>query len=126
MLDVRPIRNDDDLAWAIGEVSVYFDHPPAPGSADADRFDVLSDLIEVYEDRAHPVSPPDPIALIAAFMEMTGRTQADLSELLNSRSRASEIIGRKRSVSLEMIRKLHEEWGLPADHLIAKPRLTAA
>jgi HTH-type transcriptional regulator / antitoxin HigA len=126
MLDVRPIRNDDDLAWAIGEVSAYFDHSPASGSADADRFDVLSDLIEVYESRAHPVSAPDPIDLIVSFMEMTGRTQADLAELLNSRPRASEIIRRKRTISLEMIRKLHEEWGLPADCLIARPHLTAA
>lgn len=62
MDNIRPIRSDADLAWAIGEVSVYFDHPPVPGSPDADRFDVLSDLIEAYESRTVPIPLPAPIA----------------------------------------------------------------
>lgn len=98
----------------------------AVGSADADRFDVLSDPIEVHESRAHPVSAPDPIVLIVPFMEVTGRTQTDLAELLNSRSRVSGIIGSKRAVCMETIWKLHEEWGFPADCRVARPHLTAA
>lgn len=118
MRDVRPIRDEDDLAWALGEVAAYFDRPPPPGSEEADRFDVLSDLIEAYESRRHPVPLPDPVSLILSFMEATGRTQADLAALLGSKPRASEVLGRKRPLSMGMVRKLNREWGLPADCLI--------
>lgn len=60
MENIRPIRTDEDLAWALKEVSGYFDTPPAPGTADADRFDVLSDLIEAYESRHHPIEVTAP------------------------------------------------------------------
>jgi HTH-type transcriptional regulator/antitoxin HigA len=125
MKAIRPIRNDDDLAWAIAEVTPYFEAPPAPGSDDADRFDVLSDLIEAYENRHHPIAAPDPISLVRAHMETSGRTQADLARLLGSRSRASEILARKRALTVEMIRRLGSEWGLPVEDLIAPYPLAA-
>lgn len=120
MRDIRPIRNDDDLAWALAEVAVYFDAPPAPGSAEADRFDVLSDLIEAYESRVHPVEAPDGPTLLREFMAMTSRTQADLAALIGSRSRASEVLSGRRALSMEMVRRLSADWGLPADALIRR------
>jgi HTH-type transcriptional regulator/antitoxin HigA len=125
MKAIRPIRNDDDLACAIAEVTPYFEVPPAPGSEEADRFDILSDLIEAYENRLHPIPAPDPIELVRAHMEASGRTQTDLAALLGSRSRASEILARKRPLTVEMIRRLSGEWGLPASNLLVPYRLAA-
>lgn len=118
MENIRAIRNDEDLAWAIAEVSRYFDDPPSMGSPEAERFDVLSTLIEAYEDRHYAVGAPDPIEFLKVHMEMTGRTQADLAALLGSRSRASEVLNRKRALTVEMIHRLHKEWSISSDYLV--------
>ena len=125
-MDIKPIRNDSDLAWAIGEVTPYFEAPPEKGTAAADRFDVLSDLIEAYESRNFPVADLDPVAFLQAFMEMSGRTQADLGDLLSSRSRASEILHRKRALTVDMIFKLTDAWGVPAECLVKPYKLDVA
>lgn len=125
MRDIRPIRNDADLAWALKEVEVYFDNEPEMGSEESDRFDVLSDLIEAYENKTIPSEPSEPITFLKNFLEMTGRTQADLGRLFGSRSRASEILLRKRVLTVEMIRLLNTEWGIPSDLLIARIELAA-
>lgn len=124
-MNIRPIRNDADYDWAIAEVSVYFDNPPAVGSTEADRFDVLADLIEAYENRLYPIPQLDPIDLLKAFMTDSGKSQADLAELLGARSRASEILNRKRPLTVEMIYRISTAWGLPAD-LLVKPYNRAA
>ncbi len=100
MDNIRAIRNDDDLAWAIAEVSEYFDNPPNPLSTDGMRFDVLSDLIEAYEDKHYPVEVPEPAELIKAHMELTGRSQGDLATLFGSRARASEVPNKKRALTV--------------------------
>ena len=84
-MDVRPIRTDADLAWAIAEVTPYFDEPPAPGTPEADRFAVLSELIEAYENRRFAVEAADPVAFLGAFIAMTGRTQTDLRNYSTAR-----------------------------------------
>jgi HTH-type transcriptional regulator/antitoxin HigA len=117
---IRPIRNQSDLTWATAEITRYFDHPPQAGTEEADRFDVLADLIEAYENRQFPETDIAPVDFLHAFMEMTGRDQADLAEVLGSRSRASEILNRKRALTVDMISKLREAWGVPSDQL-AKP-----
>jgi len=126
MDNIRPIRSEDDLKWAIGEIAPYFDRPPAKGSADADRFDVLSDLIEAYENRSFPTQEWEPIEFLNGFMEMTGRTQTDLADLLGSRSRASEILNRRRALTVEMIFRLGRDWGVPADCLVKPYSLAVA
>lgn len=126
MKNIRPIRNEDDLKWAIDEITPYFDQPPAKGSTDADRFDVLSDLIEAYENRGFALAEYEPIEFLQGFMEMTGRTQSDLAELFESRSRASEILNRRRALTVEMIFKLKQNWGLPADCLLKPYALAVA
>lgn len=125
-MDIRPIRTEADYEWALAEVERYFDDEPLPGTPEADRFDILSDLIEAYEARHWTIDAPDPIAAIQLRMSMGGLVAADLAEVLGSRSRASEILNRKRPLTLDMARKLHVAWGIPAEVLIRPYRLDAA
>jgi len=99
---------------------------PKPGTPAADRFDVLAALIAEYEARHWPIEPPDPVAAIRARMEQAGYTQADLAQLLGSRSRASEILARRRGLTMEQVRRLHEAWRIPAEALIGPVRATGA
>lgn len=125
-MDVRPIRNEADYDWALAEIEQYFDREPAPGTPEADRFEVLADLIEAYEARHWPIEPADPIEVIRYRMELGGFQTKDLAEVLGSKSRASEILNRKRAITLDMARKLHAAWGIPAEVLIRPYRLDAA
>jgi HTH-type transcriptional regulator / antitoxin HigA len=115
---VRPLRNEADYDWALAEVAHYFDRPPARGSLEADRFDLLATVIEAYEAKHWPIEPADPIDAIRYRMETAGYTQADLARLLGSRPRASEIMSRKRALTIPMAYKLHREWNIPAETLI--------
>ncbi|HBT01645.1 MAG TPA: XRE family transcriptional regulator [Citreicella sp.] len=125
-MDIRPIRSQDDLDWALAEISPYFDNQPEPGTPEADRFDVLADLIEAYEDRHFPMPEVEPVDLLKAHMEATGRTQADLANLLGSRPRASEVLNRKRALTVDMIYKITSEWHVPAGCLVKPYHLVAA
>ncbi|MEH3109234.1 MAG: type II toxin-antitoxin system HigA family antitoxin [Agrobacterium cavarae] len=125
MDNIRAIRSNDDLAWAIAEVSPYFDNPPERGTPEGERFDILAALIEAYEDTHYPIDAPEPVELIRSHMEMTGRTQSDLGALFGSRSRASEVLNKKRALTVDMIYKLHKEWGIPADCLVKPYHLAA-
>jgi HTH-type transcriptional regulator/antitoxin HigA len=107
MDDIRPIRTEADYEWALAEIARYFDDQPEPGSPEADRFDVLATLIEAYENRHYPISTPDPVAAIAGHMEMRGLDQSDLAKVLGSRSRASEVLNRKRHLTLDMVHRLN-------------------
>jgi HTH-type transcriptional regulator/antitoxin HigA len=118
MKNIRPIKTEDDYAWALAEITAYFDNQPEVGSPDGDRFDVLATLIEAYEDRHYPISAPDPVSTIAAHMEMAGLKQEDLAEVFGSRSRASEVLHRKRALTLDMIYRLHKQWNIPAEILV--------
>ena len=119
MDNIRPIKTDADYDWALSEIGAYFENQPDPGTADAARFDVLATLIEAYEDAHFPMDVSDPVAAIKAFMEMSGRSQKDLAELIGSASRASEIVNRRRRLTLEMAFKLNRQWGMPAELLIS-------
>lgn len=120
-MDVRPIRTEEDYEWALDQVSRYFEDEPKPGSRDGDRFEVLLTLLEAYEDKHYPVPEVDPVEMLKYLMELRGRTQADLARLIGSRSRASEVLGGKRPLTLDAISKLHSEWGIPPDLLLPKP-----
>lgn len=120
MMDVRAIRNDDDLTWALREIEPYFAREPAFGTPEAERFDVLTTLIEAYESRHYPIPESNPIELLHYAIEHLGRSQAELAELLGSRSRASEILGGKRGMTLDQIRAVSESWNIPIAAL-AKP-----
>lgn len=96
MRNIRAIRNEADYDWALAEIAHYFENQPAPGTVGADRFDVLASLIEAYEAKHWPIESTDPVEAIEYRMEISGYTQKDLSEFIGSRSRASEILKRKR------------------------------
>lgn len=126
MNEIRPLRTEADYEWALSEIEAYFDHPPEPETADADRFDILSGLVDAYEHANWRIQAADPVDTITEVMSLKGLAQPDLARLLGSRSRASEILGRKRPLTLVMIQRLNAEWGIPADLLIAPYRLSDA
>ena len=117
-MDVRPLRSESDYNQALADISQYFETEPQPGSPDADRFDLLALVIADYEGKHWPIDPPDPVEAIKYRMEQAGYRQRDLAALLGSRSRASEILSRKRPLTLEMAWRLNREWGIPAEALL--------
>lgn len=119
-MDVRPIRNDDDLTWALDEVARYFEQEPAPGTPDADRFDVLSTLIEAYENAHHPIPDAEPAAILRYAVEELGRSQEELSALLGSASHADEVLAGTRRLTVEMIASISEAWRIPAGALMPR------
>jgi HTH-type transcriptional regulator/antitoxin HigA len=118
MMDIRPIKTEADYDWALREIGQYFDNEPALGSKAAARFDVLTALIESYEARVWPIEAPDPIDAIREVMEHRHLKQSDFAALIGSRSRASEILSRKRQLTMEQAWKLHREWHIPAESLL--------
>jgi len=120
---IRPLRSEAAYDAALREIERYFEKEPKPGTPEADRFDLLALVIEDYERKRWPIEPPDTIDAIRYRMETGGYTQADLGRLLGSRQRASDILTRKRHLTIGMAWKLHREWGIPAEALIAPPRM---
>ena len=117
-MDIKPIRTEADYDWALSEVSPYFDAVPEPETAEADRFDILADLIAAFEVKHHPMEPLSPVEMIAAYMEERDLQQADLAQVVGSVSRASEFMNRKRPLTLAAIQKINAAWRLPAEVLI--------
>jgi HTH-type transcriptional regulator/antitoxin HigA len=115
---IRPLRSEAEYEAALAAIEKYFDKKPKPGTAAADGFDLLALVIEDYEAKHWPVDPPDPIEAIRYRMDMGGFSQADLGRLLGSRQRASDILARKRRLTMQMAWKLHRDWNIPAEALI--------
>ena len=115
---IRPLRNEREYEAALDEIEQYFENEPRSGTAKADRFDLLALVIEDYEKKHWPIDAPDPVEAIRFRMESGGLSQADLGRLLGSRQRASDILRRRRPLTLSMIRRLHREWDIPAEALI--------
>ncbi|RKE72562.1 helix-turn-helix domain-containing protein [Pseudorhodoplanes sinuspersici] len=117
MMDVRPLHTQQDYEWALAEVARYFDHQPAPGTDDGDRFEVLSTLIKDYEDRHVEIPQADPIEVLRFAIESMGKSQSELADLLGSRSRASEVLNKNRRLTLDMMRTISAAWGIPIEVL---------
>jgi HTH-type transcriptional regulator/antitoxin HigA len=118
---IRPLRSEADYDAALAEIERYFDSEPKPGTPEADHFDLLALVIEDYERKRWPIEPPNAIDAIRYRMETAGYTQADLGRLLGSRQRASDVLNRKRALTMRMAWRLHREWGISAEALIAPP-----
>jgi HTH-type transcriptional regulator/antitoxin HigA len=118
MKDIRPLRNEADYEWALAEIARYFEHEPLQGTPEADRFDVLASLIESYEAKHWPIEAPDPVEAIQATLDWKGLKKADLGRVLGSAPRASEILNRKRALTMDMAYKIHTAFGIPADVLL--------
>lgn len=131
-MQIRPLKNEADYDAALKEIERYFEKEPAPGSRDGDRFDLLALVIGDYENRHWPIDPPDPVAAIEFAMEQRGVTRSQLEPILGSRARVSEILARKRHLTLPMIWRLHRTLKIPAEALIgpyalaSSPRRTKA
>jgi len=116
MKDLRPIRSEKDYERALAEVEELWG--ANAGTLKGDRLDILATLIEAYETEHYPMDPPDPIEAIKFRMEQQGLTRKDLEEILGTRTRVSEVLNRKRGLSINMIRALHDKLGISAEILI--------
>lgn len=123
-MEIRPIRTNDDLTAALARIDALWGKES--GTTEGDELDILLDLVEHYENKHFPIEPMEPIELLRAHMETTARSQADLAALLGSRPRASEVLNRKRALTVDMIHKLSSEWHIPADCLVKPYHLLAA
>ncbi len=115
---IKPITTDAEHAEALAELDRLMDRNPAAGTPAADRLGVLATLVDAYEDRRWPIDPPDPIEAITFAMEQRGLTRKDLEGALGSRQRVSEILNKRRRLTVEMIWKLQEQFGIPAGCLV--------
>jgi HTH-type transcriptional regulator/antitoxin HigA len=116
MKPITPIRTEREYDAALAEIDRLWD--AKPDTSAADRLDVLTTLVEAYEATRWPISPPDPINAIVFRMEQQGLTRRDLEPYLGGRGHVSEVLGRKRALSLLMIRRLHAGLGIPLESLI--------
>ncbi len=115
-MEIKPIKTEKDYNQALERLEIIFD--AKLGSAEGDELEVLGILIDQYENEHFPIGLPDPIEAIKFRMEQMGYNQNDLANIIGLKSRASEILNRKRKLSLEMIRQLHERLNIPTDVLI--------
>jgi HTH-type transcriptional regulator/antitoxin HigA len=125
-MDIRPIRNDKDHRDALAEIERLWGAPI--GSPEGDKLEILATLVETYEERRWPLKSRrrfDPVDVLRYAIDELGHSQAELAEILGSRSRASEILGRRRPLTLEMIQKITARWKIPADLLIQPYRIAA-
>ena len=126
MTDIRPLRSEADYDAALEAIEAYFIDEPKPGTPQADRFDLLALVIADYERQHWAIEAPDAPDLLRAQMERKGFRQSDLAALLGSKARASEVLNRRRHLTLEQAWKLHTEWRLPTDALIRPYPLRSA
>jgi HTH-type transcriptional regulator/antitoxin HigA len=118
-MDIRPIRTDEDHRAALAAIEACWGAPE--GTEEGDRLDVLLALVDIYEARRWPSQIDetfDPIDVLQYAIDELGHSQAELAELLGSRSRASEVLSRRRALTVEMIHKIGEGWKIPADLLV--------
>ncbi|BCT35413.1 helix-turn-helix domain-containing protein [Pseudomonas protegens] len=117
-MNIRPIHTDQDYRAALKSVSPLFDNEPQPGTPEGDYFDVMITLIEAYEARQFPLDLPNPIEAIKFRMEQSGLSAADLAPAIGRTNRVYEVLNGKRALTLPMIWKLHQLFGIPAESLI--------
>lgn len=122
-MDVRPIRTEADYDAALEAIDSLMG--AAPDTPEADRLEVLVTLVEAYEDRRWSVNAPDPVSMIEHVMEARGYRQRDLAALLGSQPRASEVLSRRRALTLPMIRALSAGWSLPTETLVREYELAS-
>jgi HTH-type transcriptional regulator/antitoxin HigA len=118
MMDIRPIKSEQDYEHALARVDELMG--AEPDTSEGDELEVLATLVESYEDKQFPIESPDPVEAILFRMEAMDLTRKDLEPYIGSRHRVSEVLNRKRELSLNMIRRLHEGLGIPLENLIGK------
>lgn len=116
-MDIKVIKTEEDYQQALKRLEVIFE--ASIDSPEGDEAEILSILIEKYEDEHYPIGPPDPIEAIKFRMEQMDMKKSDLAKIIGYKSRVTEILSRKRKLSLRMIRKLHDKLKIPYEILIA-------
>jgi len=119
-MEIRPIHTEADCKAALREISALMETDPDYGTPDGDRLDVLAILVQAYEAKHYPISAPDPIEAIKFRLEHGGLSIKDLEPMIGRSNRVYEVLGRKRPLTLGMIRRLHKGLGIPAEVLIAE------
>jgi HTH-type transcriptional regulator / antitoxin HigA len=122
-IDLRPIRTPSDYEAALELMAKLWGADS--NSTEGDKLDLLATLIDAYEAKHHPIDPPDPIEAIKFRMEQQGLTRKDLEGIIGTRTRIAEVMNRRRNLSIEMIRRLHDALGISADILIRPTRIAA-
>jgi len=115
-MNIKPIRTEQDYEEALAQIDAVFD--AQPGTPDGDLLELLTLLVEAYEEQHYPIAPPDPIEAIEFHIERLRLTRHDLEPYIGSRARVSEILNRRRPLTLAMIRKLQAGLGIPASTLL--------
>lgn len=115
---IKPIRNDDDLRAAFRQLEMVFQ--AEEGTPEADEREILVTLIEAYENQHYPIGPADPVEAIKFRMEQQGLTPRDLEAYIGSSGRVSEVLNRKRPLSLRMAKRLHDGLHIPYESLLSK------
>ncbi|HET9054705.1 MAG TPA: helix-turn-helix domain-containing protein [Cyclobacteriaceae bacterium] len=115
-MNLKPIKTKKDYQQALERLELIFDSKKR--TKEGDELEILGILINQYEDEHFPIDLPDPIEAIKFRMEQLGYTQNDLAKVVGLKSRASEILNKKRKLSLDMIRQLHQKLNIPTDVLI--------
>ena len=115
-MEIKPIKTKKDYQFALTRLEQIFD--AKKNSKDGDELEILSILIEKYEDEHFPIGFPDPIEAIKFRMEQLGYNQTDLAKVVGLKSRASEILNKKRKLTLEMVRLIHNSLKIPTEVLI--------
>lgn len=116
-MEIRPIKSEEDYKAAISRIEELWG--AKMDTAEGDEFDLLVTLVEAYEMKHFPIAPPDPIDAIKFRMEQMEISKADMVKYLGSQSRVSEVLNRKRDLTLGMIKTLYKELKIPADILLA-------
>ena len=122
-MEIKPIRTKADYRAALKEIEALMS--AGPRTPEGERLDVLVTLVEAWERKHVPMDPPDPIDAIQFRMEQSGLTPKDLVPMIGRLNRVYEVLSRKRPLTLEMIRRLHEGLGIPAESLIGVRRKVA-
>jgi len=117
-MNIRPIHTEEDYRAALKDVSALFENEPEPGTPEGDYFDIMITLIEAYEAKQFPLDLPNPIDATKFRMEQSGLSAADLAPAIGRTNRVYEVLNGKRALTLPMIWKLHELFGIPAESLI--------
>jgi HTH-type transcriptional regulator/antitoxin HigA len=119
-MEIRPIHSEAEYDAALADIEQYFDNEPARGTPEAERFEIMLALIGAYEREHWAIEAPDAVGAIKEIMALRRLTQSDLAHLLGSRSRASELLNRRRGLTMEQARLLHAKWQVPAESLLTE------
>lgn len=117
-MNIRPIHNESAYKAALKEISILVDLDPEVDTQEGDRLEIMATLVQAYEAQQFPIELPDPIEAIKFRMEQSGMSPKDLVPMIGRSNRVYEVLNRTRPLTLIMIRKLHEQMGIPVESLI--------